>query len=160
MNFLFILSCFCPSAFVPFLKILFNSSKLLILYLNLEAMLRSLPPSTQLTSLKRLVFSSKEKVFMHANFGHNYKLFILKSLSFLLSKCQEDVFHLLNMQTFEHKKLILCKVNLYPQNFLYPIFDYLVFLEDYLIGLAIMNDNTDEKHDVQHTIEVGNFASG
>jgi len=72
--FLFILSCFCPSAFFPILKISFNSSKLLIVYLNLEAMLRSLPPSTQLTSLKRLVFSSKEKVFMHANFGHNYKL--------------------------------------------------------------------------------------
>ncbi len=140
--FLFILSCFCPCAFVPFLKILFNSSKLLILYLNLEAMLRSLPLSTQLTSLKRLVITT--------NFY--FKIF---KLSFV--KVSRGCFHPLNMQTFEHKKLIFYKVNLDPQNFLYPILDFL--LEDYLTRLAIMNDNMDEEHDVQHTIEVGNFAS-
>ncbi len=70
-----------------------------------------------------------------------FKIF---KLSFV--KVSRGCFHLLNMQTFEHKKLSFYKVNLYPQNFLYPIFDFL--LEDYLIGLAIMNDNMDEEHDV------------
>jgi hypothetical protein len=96
MNFLFILSCFCPSAFVSFLKISFNISKLLILYLNLVAMLRSLPPSTQLTSLKRLGFSSKEKVFIHANLviitNFYFKIF---KLSFV--KVSRGCFHLLNI---------------------------------------------------------------
>ncbi len=75
-------------------------------------------------------------------------------------KVSRGCFHQLNMQTFEHKKFIFYKVNLYPKNVLYPILDFLIFLEDYLIGLAFMNGNMDEEHDVQHTIEVGNFASG
>ncbi len=76
-------------------------------------------------------------------------------LSFV--KVSRGCFHLLNMQTFEHKKFIFYEVSLYPQNFLYPILDFLILLDDYLIGLAIMNDNMYEEHDVQHTIEVGNF---
>jgi hypothetical protein len=84
--------------------------------------------------------------------------FYFKTFKLSFVKVSRGCFHLLNMQTFEHKKLSFYKVNLYPQNFLYPIFYFL--LEDYLIGLAIMNDNMDEEHDVQHTIDVGNFASG
>jgi hypothetical protein len=51
------------------------------------------------------------------------------------------------MQTFEHKKINFLQSEFVPTKFPFTQFwDFLIFLVDYLIGLAIMNDNTDEEH--------------
>jgi hypothetical protein len=51
------------------------------------------------------------------------------------------------MQTFEHKKINFLQSEFVPTKLPLPNFGiFKIFLVDYLIGLAIMNDNTDEEH--------------